>query len=153
MAPRPRPVMQRILERTEIADSGHDTPCWVWMGALNAAGYGWVNRDGKPDRAHRIAYLELVGPIPVGLELDHLCRVRSCWNPDHLEPVTHAENMRRGCRATVTHCPQNHPYDEANTYISSRGSRICRKCRNAGCERLRKARLRKAKRANEPADA
>lgn len=75
--------------------------CWRWTGALARGGYGFavVGSRDDPQRyrnAHRFAYELSVGPIPEGLELDHLCRNRRCVNPAHLEPVTHSENMRRG---------------------------------------------------------
>lgn len=73
-------------------DRGHETLCWIWGGNLNASGYGVSARSG---RAHRMVYERMVGPVSEGLELDHLCRVRSCVNPAHLEAVTHQENMRR----------------------------------------------------------
>ena len=82
--------------------------------------------------AHRVAYELQVGPIPVGLQLDHLCRVRSCVNPAHLEPVTSAENTRRGLRAMKTHCPQGHPYAGENLLIRPTGQRRCRTCHLAG---------------------
>ena len=71
--------------------------CWLWTGYITPLGYGTltVRRLGRGFKAHRLVYELLVGPIPVGLELDHLCRNTRCVNPDHLEPVTHAENMRR----------------------------------------------------------
>lgn len=70
--------------------------CWLWTGALNWDGYGCFNAGPEiSSSAHRFAYRLLVGPVPDGLELDHLCRTRNCVNPDHLEPVTHAENVRR----------------------------------------------------------
>lgn len=83
----------------------------------------------KDAGAHRVAYEEIMGPVPEGLELDHLCRTRSCVNPSHLEPVTHRENMNRGDVATrrKTHCPKGHPYDEENTGIYN-GYRNCRAC-------------------------
>lgn len=85
--------------------------------------------------AHRFAYEDIVGPILEGLTIDHLCRVRHCVNPAHLEPVTHLENVRRGNgglnQLAKTHCPKGHPYDEENTYrLPSRPSgRYCRACR------------------------
>ena len=86
----------------------------------------------KRVRAHRWAFENAYGPVPVGLEIDHLCRNQACVRPDHLEAVTHLENMRRSEPTHRTHCPQGHPYDEANTYIfKSNGSwrsRQCRKC-------------------------
>lgn len=109
--------------------------CWLWMGALYFNGYGAFGVNRKTRRAHRIAYEALRGPIPAGLHLDHKCRVRSCVNPDHLEPVTQAENNRRGVEmvwmvnAKKTHCPRGHPYNEENTIIYKSGSRACRECR------------------------
>lgn len=100
--------------------------CWVWTGAMDKFGYGCFNYRGRTSRAHRVAYELANGPIPDGLELDHLCRNRYCVNPAHLEPVTFAENQRRRAMA-VTECPKGHPYDEANTYNGPRG-RNCRAC-------------------------
>lgn len=68
--------------------------CWPWL-ASTVHGYGQINRDGRPRMAHRVAYELLVGPIPEGLDLDHLCRTHCCVNPAHLEPVTRGENVRR----------------------------------------------------------
>lgn len=81
-----------MTQRWAVEDRGYDTPCWVWSAARNAKGYGIVFGG----LAHRRVYEERVGPIPLGLEPDHLCRVRACVNPSHLELVTHKENMRRG---------------------------------------------------------
>lgn len=76
--------------------------CWVWNGAKSPLGYGRVSRDGRWQEAHRVVYEDLRGPIPKGLSLDHLCRNPSCVNPDHLEPVTHRENLRRGKQAKLS---------------------------------------------------
>lgn len=133
-------TLARLEAKIEFDESG----CWLWTGYKHADGYGLVKVDGKNRLAHRVVYEMLVGPVPEGLELDHLCRVRACVNPDHVEPVTHAENMRRsdslrfGWHREVTHCPQGHAYDEANTYQRpDRPGRICRAC---GRERARAAR-------------
>jgi hypothetical protein len=89
----------RKAERYRVEDRGYETPCWIWLLRINPSGYGTttVNRGGRfrTMPAHRFFYEEHVGPIPEGLEIDHLCRVRSCVNPDHLEAVTQQENIRR----------------------------------------------------------
>lgn len=102
--------------------------CWLWLGCLSH-GYGVFYYMKRKSRAHRWAYEQANGPIPAGLELDHLCRVTACVNPAHLEPVTHAENMRRSTSATAVNtakstCPRGHPYD----MIKSKGGRWCRQC-------------------------
>lgn len=111
-----------------------ETGCWLWTDKPDRHGYGEFWMNGRNHRAHNAAYVLLVGPIPDGLEPDHLCRVTLCVNPDHLEPVTHRENMLRGetlgaRNAAKTHCPRGHPYDEANTYIGTKGGRWCRACK------------------------
>lgn len=107
--------------------------CWHWNGALNK-GYGKISVNNKAKEAHRIAYELFVGQIPEGMVIDHLCRNTRCVNPEHLEPVSHSENVRRGNSgkywAEKTHCPQEHEYTESNTYIDRKGSRNCRECKN-----------------------
>ncbi len=108
--------------------------CWLWIGRKNWRGYGEISIKNQFKKAHRFAYEFFIGPIPEGLEIDHLCRVRDCVNPEHLEAVTHRENVMRGNSpsanaASKTHCPQGHPYDEANTLIGRNGWRYCRECR------------------------
>jgi len=102
--------------------------CWEWQGCL-ARGYGQLWGTTKILLAHRFSYELLIGPIPEGLTIDHLCRNCRCVNPAHLEPVTLAENIRRGEPWNVrkTHCPSGHPYDEVNTRHSN-GRRKCRAC-------------------------
>lgn len=113
-------------------------PCWLWTAHVDAEGYGRLGQCG----AHVVAHELLIGPIPEGLEPDHLCRVRHCvkaianeQGPAHLEPVTHQENMRRAA-ALITHCPKGHPYTEENTYIN-RGHRFCRACNSEAGKRYR----------------
>lgn len=83
-------------------DRGHMTPCWVWQRGLDKYGYGHVWADGKKQKAHRFYFERERGPIPNGLQLDHLCRTRACVNPDHLEPVTNKQNARRGRNTKLT---------------------------------------------------
>ena len=119
-------------------------PCWEWTASLGkTGGYGRYSvplRGGSGKRkqvyAHRHAYESLIGLVPDGLDLDHLCRNRKCVNPDHLEPVTRRENLRRGIGPTglnmaKKHCPQGHEYNSENTFISRQGCRQCKVCRRA----------------------
>ena len=121
-------------------------PCWMWTGGGTAKGYGAI---GKNRLAHRVAFELLRGPIPDGLELDHLCRVRNCVNSEHLEPVTHRENLRRGVasRHDPDQCPQGHPLAGGNLYTCPKGHRYCRICRRAGA-RAYKARACEANSSN-----
>ena len=109
--------------------------CWEWV-ATRSGRYGafWVPSRKAMVPAHRFAYELANGPIPGGLSLDHLCRNPGCVNPAHLEPVTHAENMRRttGTRYRKTHCPEGHEYTEENTYLHAR-KRQCKECRRVRC--------------------
>ena len=111
--------------------------CWIFTGARSSNGYGSISVSGRVASAHRAAYEILVGPIPAGLQLDHLCRVRNCCNPAHLEPVTPRENVRRAPRFSVTHCPQGHPYSGHNLKVTWSGSRNCRTCLNARARQRR----------------
>ena len=110
--------------------------CWNWTGQLSQHGYGRARFEGKRWYVHRYVYEKLVGPVPEGKEPDHLCRNRTCANPNHLEMVTHRENVLRGVGPTAqnvkkTHCVQGHPFDEANVIVRSLGWRGCRICQRA----------------------
>ena len=121
-------MAKRTAEERFWAKVDRSGRCWLWTGALTN-GYGNFYNGTCAMGAHRFAYELLVGPIPPGLHLDHLCRVPACVNPAHLEPVTCGENIRRGAAGVLkTHCPAGHPYDEANTRIVKGGHRQCRTC-------------------------
>jgi hypothetical protein len=121
--------------------------CVLWTGTRDALGYGRFFHLGRLVKPYRFAWERDHGPIPSGLEIDHLCRVPACVNPEHLEPVTHQENVRRGRlaqtnserAARITHCPRGHAYDEFNTYRSKTGARRCRTCSRA-FDRVRRPR-------------
>lgn len=114
-------------------------PCWEWTAGLRPNGYGdfgSARRDGssRNSLAHQFAYKLAFGPIPPGLEIDHLCRNRKCVRPSHLEAVTHRENTIRGTGCTAvnarkTHCHAGHPYNSIHTKYLKDGSRQCQICR------------------------
>jgi hypothetical protein len=130
----PRLSLEERLEKFSIPEP--NTGCILWLGAVSRGprgGYGMMTYKRQARRAHRIAYELYRGPIPPGFELDHLCRVRSCINPRHLEPVTMRENVLRGAsgpaeNARKTHCRMGHPYSGRNLFIRKSGSRSCRSC-------------------------
>ena len=133
-----RPPTERFWRRVQ---HGSVEECWNWLGATDGRGYGQLS--GKPStsspvKAHRVSYEILHGPVPAGLELDHLCRNRLCVNPNHLEAVPHMINAQRG--ETGLHmtlaargrnsCFRGHPYTKENTYVAQRdGARVCRTCK------------------------
>lgn len=129
-------VLQRLLSKAVIDPGG----CWVFTGAIANNGYGRIGIGPTVKQAHRVAYELLVGPVPEGLDLDHLCRVRACINPTHLEPVTRLENVRRGTRWTVLPqaCKRGHPFT-ADNVMNNHGNRQCKTCHNARSEQRRRA--------------
>ncbi len=126
--PKGRTIIERFWTKVEFTET-----CWLWTSTRDQ-GYGKFYDGSRDVRAHRWAYEFCVGPIPDGLTIDHLCRVRCCVLPDHLEVVTGRINTLRGfgppaLNALKTHCLRGHPYDEANTYVfPGTGWRRCRTC-------------------------
>lgn len=124
-------VRERLLSRLVI-DPGAD--CLRWIGSTNGKGYGVIIIGGRGMMTHRIMYEMFAGPIPDGLQLDHLCRNPICANVDHLEPVTRRENILRGISVTAanarkTHCKRGHEFTAENTLLVAAG-RQCRTCAN-----------------------
>jgi hypothetical protein len=136
-------VLERLLARTttDLVESAFDTPCWEWQGALSR-GYGLIQNGRRsatgnhvPEYVHVVGYEAIVGPVPDGLELDHLCRNRRCWNPDHIDDVPHADNVARGHSLVAYYtrrqrCLYGHALSEPDAYYQrpdGRG-RMCRQC-------------------------
>jgi hypothetical protein len=135
------PIQRRLWSRILVAPDCSPNGwwgCWLWTGSTDPHGYGHIRGDWGHSlvATHRLAYELTVGPIPEGLQLDHLCRRPACCNPAHLEVVTQRENILRGeglaaKAAKRTHCPQGHSYSGENLYITTRGTRVCRICSRA----------------------
>lgn len=128
--------------------------CWFWRGHLNPLGYGIFAHRGTRQSAYRVAYVWLIGPVPDGLTLDHLCRTPACVNPAHLEPVTQQENILRGQsivaqHAKKTHCTNGHAFTPENTSVNTRGWRRCKVCKRLRWQE-RKARQRIRDDGNNP---
>jgi hypothetical protein len=127
-----KPLQERLDAKINKTDG-----CWLWSGSCTGGafgGYGIISYNGKKTLVHRLMYEMHVNPIPVGFEVDHLCRNKLCVNPLHLEAVTHKENMLRAnagwaCKEK-THCPHGHEYTPENTRITH-GSRSCKQCESA----------------------
>ena len=109
-------------------------PCWIWTASVNAKGYGIMGAKNGSTLAHVISYNIHLGNVPGGMQIDHLCRIRNCVNPNHMEVVTPRVNVNRGYGPTAiharkTHCPKGHPYSGENLYLTPGGrSRHCREC-------------------------
>lgn len=123
--------MDRFWSKVEKTDT-----CWNWTACKNNTGYGLFSINNMMILSHRFSYELHKGKIPIGLEIDHLCRNRLCCNPDHLEAVTGKENIMRGDTGKAfgqrqkfkTHCPKGHPYSGDNLYIKPNGQRNCKEC-------------------------
>lgn len=133
----------RIRSKIEVTPSG----CWQWLGAKQPAGYGTLWNGVRPEQAHRVSYRHFRCEIPQGFDIDHLCRNRSCVNPDHLRAVPHRENMRvsdtpMGRNAAKLFCKRGHAFEGDNLRII-KGARQCRACMNiraAAARQRRRAR-------------
>ncbi len=140
---RVRPLADKFWEKVEKTPT-----CWLWTGGLNASGYGVFRALGET-LAHRVSYRMFVGDIPDGMQLDHVaafgCQNRHCVNPAHLEPVTPAENQRRGLKGELrTHCVNGHAYLPDNLIIEPRPSgATARRCKTCRTEQQAAARQRK----------
>lgn len=157
--PRRLPLMERFWSKVEKTKG-----CWFWNGGLNDDGYGIFANSCGSQFAHRFVYEKLVGPVPKGKEIDHLCRVRRCVRPSHLEPVTHAENIARGdysgnmnlaeLKRAKTHCPQGHPYSGDNLIIDgTSGARRCHICTNEKARRYQNKRKRSGREMTDGEEA
>lgn len=140
-------ALERFLSKIEVDPA---TDCWLWTAGLANGGYGKFKANGRTHLAHRWYYEDLYGAVPAELQLDHLCRVRACVNPNHLEPVTGRENLLRGdtfqaANAAKTHCPKGHPLAGDNLLVSG-ARRYCRTCRRAQTAAWRAAHLEEARR-------
>jgi hypothetical protein len=122
------PVAVRLAKRTV-----RDGDCLRWTGSKTKTGYGRIGHEGKTKSVHRVAYELAKGPIPEGLEIDHLCRVRDCVNPAHLEAVTHTVNVQRAAAmlTPIEACKYGHPSTEESRDPNCRSCRVCHKIRNA----------------------
>lgn len=124
MPRKPIPVATRLWPKVVWQSNG----CWYWTGSKADGGYGVICVNGVQRLVHRVAYELVKGPIPKGMEIDHLCRNRICCHPSHLEVVTRAENIKRANEARTT-CSRGHLINELNMYYTLSGLRRCRKCR------------------------
>lgn len=140
---RKRATLAERFERLSIPEP--NTGCWLWLGHVAKNGYGRMtvghdlDEGAKTSSAHKVSYEYFVGPVPEGKILDHICRIRCCVNPEHLEPVTHQINVRRGMLSETnklrfsrqTHCKKGHLLSGENLRLTKIGFRLCRICQSA----------------------
>jgi hypothetical protein len=131
-------AQQRIARSIVVDDNG----CWIWQRAINRDGYGRIRVDKRAWLVHRLAYTLSVGAIPNGLDLDHLCRVRACCNPSHVQPVDRKTNVLRGEHPNVVlhhvgQCKHGHVIDTDNAYVRPDGRLKCAECTRAAVRQRR----------------
>lgn len=136
----PKEIVSKALTNFTIGEGG----CMVWAGNLSKNGYGKMSLGGESLLVHRVSYEHSVGPIEIGMVIDHLCRNRACINPDHLDQCTIGENVMRGDtigarNKAATHCKRGHEFTEANTVYLTRGGRVCKTCAYAANKKVRDA--------------
>ena len=137
LAPTPLPVVLRLMSNYDIDEHG----CWISRYSTGSHGYsqiGWQPTGARRSvmrLGHRVAYEAANGPIPEGMTVDHICRVRRCINPDHLRLLTNVENGRLNAQFLKTHCVHGHPFDEANTRRDKHGWRRCLTCQREANKR------------------
>jgi len=132
VSPRYIPTIAIVITETQIArfwaKVEKTASCWLWRAHVDQFGYGQVVLNGRHLKPHRVAYELVIGLIPDGLQLDHLCRVRHCVRPTHLQPVTAKENIRRGANGPKPECRKGHSLTADNSYIQRDGRKRCRIC-------------------------
>lgn len=122
MSPATRPLKERFWEKVDILGN-----CWIWTGATLAnGGYGQVRVPGGRAYVHRVTYEWFNGPIPAGMEVDHLCKVRTCVNPDHLQVLSPKDHRTKDLTKEL--CKHGHVLSEDTCYLERDGTRKCRAC-------------------------
>lgn len=141
----PSELPTRMRNKIELRDTGYLSDCWQWTGAVQSSGYGSIGIGNRRTAlVHRLTYTFAIGPIPNGMQIDHLCRNTLCCNPDHLEPVTNKVNSERSARATKTHCVHGHPLAAPNLILKRHPSgHMMRNCRVCTWERQRRLRVKR----------
>jgi hypothetical protein len=141
--------LERFLAKADIPEDA-ENECWLWKGARNLQGYGKFAIRPKWYQAHRLSYDHFWGPIPAGMQIDHLCRNIACVNPRHLEPVTPVINQSRGKRGVLhTHCANGHLLDGSNIYWNRSGKYLSRDCQKCKTDARRRYRQRNPERVKE----